>query len=340
MRIFSGIRPTGELHIGNYLGAIKQWLELQEKNECVFCIVDLHAITTPYRPGELQRNIMDLATAYLATGLDPEKCIFFVQSQIKEHSELAWILGTIIPLGELQRMTQFKEKSKKHPEYVNAGLLNYPLLMAADILLYQTEAVPVGKDQQQHVELTREIARRFNKKFGITFKEPKTLLPKIGEKIMSLQNPNKKMSKTDDPRGCIGLFDTPDQIKEKVMKAVTDAGKTIRYNPKLKPGVSNLLTIYSLFSGKPIKEVDELRSSSPFANVRVVEKKFKGKGYAELKKQLTELLISKLEVFRRKRKELLTREVYVKEILNQGRSRARVIAQSTMTEVRKKIGLI
>ena len=340
MRIFSGIRPTGGLHIGNYLGAIKQWLELQEKNECVFCIVDLHAITTPYRPGELQRNIMDLATAYLATGLDPEKCIFFVQSQIKEHSELAWILGTIIPLGELQRMTQFKEKSKKHPEYVNAGLLNYPLLMAADILLYQTEAVPVGKDQQQHVELTREIARRFNKKFGITFKEPKTLLPKIGEKIMSLQNPNKKMSKTDDPRGCIGLFDTPDQIKEKVMKAVTDAGKTIRYNPKLKPGVSNLLTIYSLFSGKPIKEVDELRSSSPFANVRVVEKKFKGKGYAELKKQLTELLISKLEVFRRKRKELLTREVYVKEILNQGRSRARVIAQSTMTEVRKKIGLI
>jgi len=315
-------------------------MELQEKNECVFCIVDLHAITTPYRPGELQRNIMDLATAYLATGLDPEKCIFFVQSQIKEHSELAWILGTIIPLGELQRMTQFKEKSKKHPEYVNAGLLNYPLLMAADILLYQTEAVPVGKDQQQHVELTREIARRFNKKFGITFKEPKTLLPKIGEKIMSLQNPLKKMSKTDDPRGCIGLFDEPDQIKEKVMKAVTDAGKTIRYNPKLKPGVSNLLTIYSLFSGKPIKEVDELRSSSPFANVRVVEKKFKGKGYAELKKQLTELLISKLEVFRRKRKELLTREVYVKEILNQGRSRARVIAQSTMTEVRKKIGLI
>jgi len=340
MRIFSGIRPTGGLHIGNYLGAIKQWLELQEKNECVFCIVDLHAITTPYRPGELQRNIMDLATAYLAAGLDPEKCIFFVQSQIKEHSELAWILGTIIPLGELQRMTQFKEKSKKHPEYVNAGLLNYPLLMAADILLYQTEAVPVGKDQQQHVELTREIARRFNKKFGITFKEPKTLLPKIGEKIMSLQNPLKKMSKTDDPRGCIGLFDEPDQIKEKVMKAVTDAGKTIRYNPKLKPGVSNLLTIYSLFSGKPIKEVDELRSSSPFANVRVVEKKFKGKGYAELKKQLTELLISKLEVFRRKRKELLTREVYVKEILNQGRSRARVIAQSTMTEVRKKIGLI
>jgi tryptophanyl-tRNA synthetase len=325
MRIFSGIRPTGELHIGNYLGAISQWLELQKKNECIFCIVDLHAITTPYQPAELQKNIIELATAYLAAGLDPEKCIFFIQSHIKEHAELAWILGTTIPIGELYRMTQFKEKSKKHPEYVNAGLLNYPLLMAADIMLYQTEAVPVGKDQQQHVELTREIARRFNKKFGNTFKEPKTILPEVGEKIMSLQNPNKKMSKTDDPRGCIGLFDEPEQIKEKVMRAVTDTGKTIKYNPKLKPGVSNLLTIYSLFSAKPIKEI---------------EKKFKGKGYAELKKQLAELLIFKLEVFRRKRKELLTREVYVREILSQGQKRAEVIAQSTMNEVRKKMGLI
>ena len=238
---------------------------------------------------------------------------------------MAWILGTILPIGELQRMTQFKEKSKKHPEYVNAGLLNYPLLMASDILLYQTEVVPVGKDQQQHVELTREIARRFNKKFGTTFKEPKTLLPKVGEKIMSLQNPLKKMSKTDDPRGCIGLFDEPEQIKEKVMKAVTDTGKIIKYNPKLKPGVSNLLTIYSLFSAKPIKEI---------------EKKFKGKGYAELKKQLADLLILKLEIFRRKRKELLAREVYVKEILSQGQKRAHVIAQSTMAEVRKKMGLV
>jgi len=325
MRIFSGIRPTGELHIGNYLGAISQWLELQEKNECIFCIVDLHAITTPYHPQDLQKNITELAIAYLAAGLDPEKCIFFIQSHIKEHTELAWILGSIIPIGELYRMTQFKEKSKKHPEYVNAGLLNYPLLMAADIMLYQTEAVPVGKDQQQHVELTREIARRFNKKFGDTFKEPKTILPQVGEKIMSLQNPSKKMSKTDEPKGCIGLFDEPEQIKEKVMRAVTDAGKIIKYNPKLKPGVSNLLTIYSLFSGKPIKET---------------EKKFKGKGYAELKKQLAELLILKLEVFRRKRKELLTREVYVKEILSQGQKRAQVIAQSTMKEVRKKMGLI
>jgi len=325
MRVFSGVRPTGELHIGNYLGAIKQWLELQEKNECIFCIVDLHAITTPYQPEELQKNIIDLAIAYLATGLDPEKCIFFVQSQVREHAELAWLVGTFTPLGELQRMTQFKEKSKKHPECVNAGLLNYPLLMAADILLYQTDLVPVGKDQQQHVELTREIARRFNKKFGEVFKEPKVLLQKIGEKIMSLQNPKKKMSKTDNPQGCIELFNEPEIIEKKIMSAVTDPGKVIIYDPQRKPGISNLLTIYSLFSGKSIKEL---------------EKKFKGSGYEKFKKSLTELLIDSLEPFRKKRKELLTREVYVREILEQGKKKAQIIAQSTIRDVKKKMGLI
>ena len=325
MRVFSGVRPTGELHIGNYLGALKQWVELQEKADCVFCIVDLHAVTTPYKIGELQKNIIDLAVAYLASGLDPEKCILFVQSQVREHSELAWLLGTITPLGELQRMTQFKEKSKKHPEYINAGLLNYPLLMAADILLYQADLVPVGKDQQQHVELTREIARHFNGKFGKVFKEPKVILPKVGEKIMSLQNPKKKMSKTDDPRGCINLFDTPEEIRKKITSAVTDTGKTIVYDPQKKPGISNLLTIYSLFSGKTTKEL---------------EKKFKGRGYAKLKKSLAELLINSLEPLQRKRKELLSREVYVKEILEKGRKRAQILAQSTMAEVKKKMGLI
>jgi len=324
MRVFSGVRPTGELHIGNYLGAIKQWIELQEKNECIFCIVDLHAITTPYKSGELQKNIIDLAIAYLAAGLNPEKCIFFIQSQVREHSELAWLLGTITPLGELQRMTQFKEKAKRHPEYVNAGLLNYPLLMAADILLYQTDIVPVGKDQKQHVELTREIARRFNKRFGKVFKEPKVLLPKMGEKIMSLQNPKKKMSKTDDPRGCIELFDEPEVIRKKIMAAVTDPGKIIKYDPQKKPGISNLLTIYSLFSGKSIKEL---------------EKKFKSSGYEKFKKSLAELLINSLESLSKKRKELLTREVYVREILEQGRKKAQIIAQSTMQEVKKKMGL-
>jgi len=324
MRVFSGVRPTGELHIGNYLGAIKQWIELQEKAECVFCIVDWHAITTPFKPDELQKNILETAIAYLAAGLDPEKCILFVQSQVKEHAELTWLLGTICPLGELKRMTQFKEKSKKHPEYVNAGLLNYPLLMAADILLYKTDLVPVGIDQKQHVELTREIARRFNKKFGQVFKEPKVLLPKVGMKIMSLQNPKKKMSKTDDPAGCIGLFDEPEEIKKKIITAVTDPGRKIIFDPQKKPGISNLLTIYSLFAGKSVKNL---------------EKKFKGKGYEEFKKSLTLILTNSLEPFRRKRKELLPREVYIKEILNQGAKKARVIAQSTIQEVRQKIGL-
>ena len=292
MRVFSGIRPTGELHIGNYFGAIKQWIELQEKHDCVFCIVDLHAVTTPYLPENLQKNILDLAVAYLAAGLDPEKCILFVQSQVKEHAELAWLLGTFTPLGELKRMTQFKEKSKKHPEYVNAGLLNYPLLMAADILLYKTDSVPVGIDQEQHVELAREIARKFNKMFGEVFKEPKVLLPKIGQKIMS---------------------------------AVTDLGRIIKDDPLKKPGISNLLTIYSLFSGKKIKDL---------------EKNFKGRGYEEFKKSLTKLLIETLEPLGKKRKELLSREVYVKEILEQCRKRAQVIAQSTMAEVKKKMGLI
>ncbi len=324
MRIFSGVRPTGELHIGNYLGAIRQWIELQNNNECVFCIVDLHGITTPYKSKGLKKNIFDVAIAYLAAGLNPEKCIFFVQSQVKEHSELAWLLSTITPLGDLQRMTQFKEKSKKHKENINAGLLNYPILMAADILLYQAGIVPVGKDQQQHVEFTRSIARKFNQRFGKTFIEPKVLLPKVGAKIMSLQNPKKKMSKTDDPRGCLGLFDEPEEIKKKIMSAVTDTGRTINYVPEKKPGISNLITIYSLFSEKTMKDV---------------EKKFKGKGYADFKKSLAELLINSLEPFRRKRKELLAREVYVKEILNQGAKRAQVIAQSTLGDVKKKMGL-
>ncbi len=325
MRIFSGIRPTGELHIGNYLGAIKQWLELQEKNEAIFCIVDWHAITTPFDPKKMQKNILDVAIAYLAAGLDPEKCIFFIQSQVKEHAELAWLLGTITPLGELERMTQFKEKAKKHKEYVNAGLLTYPVLMASDILLYQTEAVPVGKDQEQHVELARTIARKFNQKFGDVFEEPRALLPKFGAKIMSLQNPKKKMSKTDDAKGYLGLFEEPEAITKKIMSSVTDTGRIIQYDPDKKPGIANLLTIFSLFSGKSIKDI---------------EKQFKNKGYADFKTKLAELLVLKLEPFRRKRKELLTREVYVKEILDQGQRKAEILAQSTIIKVRQKMGLV
>ena len=324
MRVFSGIQPTGDIHIGNYLGAIKQWVELQQNYECIFCIVDLHALTAPYDPKTLKKLILEKAITYLAAGIDPEKSIIFVQSQIPEHTELTWLLNTVTPVGDLTRMTQYKEKSKKFKQNLNAGLLNYPILMAADILLYQTDIVPVGEDQKQHVELTRTIARKFNQRFGQTFKVPEVRLPKTGARIMSLTNPTKKMSKTDKPESYIGLFDTPEQIKEKIMKAVTDTGKVIKYDLKKKPGISNLLTIYSLLSGKTIKEL---------------EKKFKGRGYAEFKKSLTELVIDSLEPFHRKRKELLSREVYVREILEQGRKRAQILAHSTIQEVRKKMGL-
>ena len=243
MRVFSGIQPTGEIHIGNYLGAIKQWLELQNRAECIFCIVDLHALTVPYPVEALQKRIREKAIAYLAAGLDPKKSIIFVQSQIPEHTTLAWFLSTVTPIGDLQRMTQFKEKAKKYAENINAGLLNYPILMAADILLYGTDLVPVGKDQAQHVEITREIARRFNKRFGKTFKIPEVFLAKAGAKIHSLTEPAKKMSKSDPVQSYISLFDNPESIKKKIMSAQTDSGKDIKYNVTLKPGISNLLTI-------------------------------------------------------------------------------------------------
>jgi len=325
MRVFSGIQPTGELHIGNYLGAIKQWIELQKKNECIFCIVDLHALTTPFEPKNLKDIILEKAIVYLAAGIDPEKSVIFIQSQIKEHTELTWLLNTVTPVGDLTRMTQYKEKAKKFKKNLNAGLLNYPILMAADILLYQTDIVPVGEDQKQHVELARTIARKFNQKFGQTFKIPQAKLPESGAKIMSLTQPTKKMSKTDPKESRIGLFDEPEIIKEKIMKAVTDTGKIIKYDPKQKPGISNLLIIYSVCSGKTIKEL---------------EKKFKGRGYAEFKKSLANLLIDSLDIFRRKRKELLSRDVYVKEILNKGAKRAEIIAQLTLAEAKKKMGLI
>ncbi|MEK7104127.1 MAG: tryptophan--tRNA ligase, partial [Patescibacteria group bacterium] len=289
MKIFSGIQPSGNLHIGNYLGAIKQWVTFQEKAECVFCIVDWHAITVPYEPKMLQQKIKEVAIIYLASGINPEKSIVFVQSQVKEHAELSWLLNTITPFGDLQRMTQFKDKSKKFQGNVSAGLLNYPVLMAGDILLYQTDLVPVGEDQKQHVELARAIAKKFNTKFGETFKIPTVSVLKIGAKIMSLTEPIKKMSKSDPEPSRISLFDTPEQIKKKISSATTDSGKEIKFNPKEKPGISNLLTIYSLFSDKPIKDL---------------EKEFQGNGYAPFKSALANLLIEKLEPFRNKKSEL------------------------------------
>ncbi|MFH0739789.1 MAG: tryptophan--tRNA ligase [bacterium] len=324
MKIFSGIQPSGDLHVGNYLGAIKQWIALQEKAECVFCIVDWHAITVPYDVKMLQQKIKEVASIYLASGINPEKSIIFVQSQVKEHSELAWLLNTITPFGDLSRMTQFKDKSKKLQNNVSAGLFNYPILMAGDILLYQTDLVPVGEDQKQHVELARTIAKKFNAKFGETFKIPEVSIMKIGAKIMSLTEPNKKMSKSDPEPSRISLFDTPEQIKKKIGSATTDSGKEIKFNPKEKPGISNLLTIYSLFSDKPIKEI---------------EKEFAGKGYAPFKSSLADLLVEKLEPFRNKKSEYDKNPALIEKILADGANRARALAQPTMQKARQAMGL-
>ena len=325
MRIFSGIQPTNQLHIGNYLGAIKQWVQLQKDNECIYCIVDLHALTIPYDPKTLQQKIKETSIAIMAAGIDPEKSIIFVQSQVKEHAELGWLFNTITPIGELERMTQYKDKSKKFKENINAGLLDYPVLQTADVLLYKGEAVPVGKDQEQHIELMRTLARKFNQKFGQTFKEPASMILKEGAKIMSLVDPKKKMSKSDEAKSCIFLFDSPEDITKKIMSATTDSGKEVKYNLTKKPGISNLLMIYNLLSGKTTQDL---------------EKEFVGKNYGEFKKSLAQVVVQYLEPFRKKQKELMTREVYVQEILKQGQHKAQVIAQETMREVREKMGLI
>lgn len=330
MRVLSGIQPTGELHIGNYLGAIKQWVELQKAKNldketgCIFMIVDLHALTVDYDPKQLQKRILDVVLDYLAAGIDPKQNTIFVQSQIKEHTELAWLLQTITPIGELERMTQYKDKSKENKDNINAGLFAYPVLMAADILLYKTTIVPVGDDQAQHVELTREIARKFNNKFGQTFPEPKTQLRKIGARIMSLADPLQKMSKSI-PQGCIFLNDSEEKVRGKIKTAVTDSGKEIKFDETNKPAISNLLTIYHLFSEKPIGDIEE---------------EYEGKGYGDFKNGLTDVVVEKLKEFQEKRKEFEKNPELVKKILVQGAKKAQSIAEETMAEVKAKMGLI
>ncbi len=324
MRVFSGIQPTGETHIGNYFGALKQWVELQDKADCIFCVVDLHSLTVPYNPANLKQKILEKVSAYLAAGINPKKSIIFVQSEIQEHTELCWLLSTVTPIGDLQRMTQYKEKAKKYKQNVNAGLLNYPILMAADILLYDTDLVPIGTDQMQHLELTREIARRFNKRFNADLKIPKAFVPKKGAKIYSLNNPQKKMSKTDSPKSYLSLFDKPEVITKKISSAQTDSGKEIKYNPEKKPGISNLLTIYSLLSENSIPEV---------------EKSFKNKNYQVFKKELSELLIKKFKPFREKKQEVESRPGFLEKILADGKKRAQIIASQTIRKIKKKMGL-
>lgn len=320
--IFSGIKPSGNLHLGNYLGAIKQWVELQSKvDEAIYCVVDLHAITVTQKPEELKKNILSIAAWYIAFGIDPKKSKIFVQSSRPEHSELAWILACNTKIGELYRMTQFKDKSRKNSESISAGLLNYPILMAADILLYGATAIPVGEDQKQHVELTRDIAERFNFHYGPTFTIPEPIIQKETARIMSLDNPMNKMSKSD--KSGIGLSDNPTEIRDKIKRAVTDSGSEIKSGAG-KPAITNLLNIFSAVSRKSVKELEE---------------EFAGKGYGLFKSELAEAIISFLDPIQKKHKELMNNKSKLEDILKKGASDLEKPAQNLLCEVRKKIGL-
>lgn len=330
--IFSGVKPSGDLHLGNYLGAIKNWVKLQDEYASIFCVVDLHAITVPQDANKLSKNTLDIARVYLASGIDPQKSAIFIQSHISEHAELTWILNTITKIPELERMTQFKDKSQKEGrESASVGLFDYPVLMAADILLYNTELVPVGKDQLQHVELTRDLAKRFNKQFGETFIIPKAHTVKEGENIMGLDDPSKKMSKSATSEyNYIALTDDEETVRRKIKKAVTDSGSEIVYQDDLptgqagKPALKNLINIYSLLSDDmPVKEI---------------EKKYKGKGYAEFKADLADVVVNFLKPFQERMKELPDEKVL--EILRVGAEKVRPIAKKKMNEVKKKIGFI
>lgn len=322
-RVFSGVQPTNNLHLGNYLGAIKNWVELQNSYDSFYCVVDLHAITVKQDPKILRQNILNVAKTYLALGIDPNKSTIFIQSQVKEHTELAWILNTIAKLSELERMTQFKDKAKQHKDNINMGLFAYPVLMAADILLYDAEVVPVGEDQKQHVELTRDLAARFNSAFGKTFIEPEPLIKKEGARIMGLDDPSKKMSKSAvSANNYIALLDNPEVAAKKISRAVTDSGNTIE-SGKDRPALTNLLTIYSLLSGQTIKNI---------------EKEYTGKGYADFKKGLAATVTKFLTDFQTKFNALDDNKV--KAILEDGAKKARAIAEKKMADVKNKMGLL
>jgi len=322
-RIFSGIQPTGLVHIGNYLGAIKNWVNLQNEYDSIFCVVDLHALTNPEAALQIQKKIFNLIATLLAAGLNPKKCILYVQSHIPEHTELTWLLNTITPISELERMTQFKDKAKQFKESINMGLFDYPVLMAADILLYQTDVVPVGEDQKQHVELARTIARKFNQRYGKVFIEPECLIKKSGARIMSLTDSTKKMSKSS-LQSCLFITDSPSLIKDKIKKAVTDSGKEIEYTSK-KPAIANLMTIYSAFSDLSFKQI---------------EKRYKNMGYAQFKDDLAKIVIKGLKPFHEKKKALEKRPDYIKKILQDGAKKARPIAQKTIQQAKQKMGLL
>ncbi len=323
-RIFSGIQPSGELTLGSYMGAIRNWNALQSEYDCVYCIVDLHAITVRQDPAQLRRRCLTQLAQYLACGLDPEKCILFIQSHVPEHAELSWILGCCTQFGELSRMTQFKQKSQQHADNITAGLFTYPVLMAADILLYQADAVPVGADQKQHVELCRDIAQRFNGVYGDVFTLPEPLIPQVGARIMSLNNPASKMSKSD-PEGCVNLLDRPEDIRRKFKRAVTDSETSVRYDPETKPGVSNLLSIYSAASGKSVSDA---------------EAEFSGQGYGAFKNAVGEAVVELFRPIREESERLLSDKAYLEAIYRQGAERARAVAIRTLRNVHRKVGFL
>ncbi len=321
-RIFSGAQPTGNVHLGNYLGALRNWVALQHEYESFFCIVNLHAITLPQDPKLLAQKTRELARIYLAVGIDPKVSTVFIQSDVPQHAELTWVLNCIARMSELERMTQFKDKARKQEENVGVGIFDYPVLMAADILLYHTDLVPVGHDQKQHLELTRDLAIRFNRDYGETFRIPDPYIPKVGARIMSLSDPTKKMSKSDDdPGGCIMLLDDADTIQRKFKRAVTDSGTEIRFDDS-RPAITNLLTIYQLITGQQAEEVEAY---------------FNGKGYAQLKTQLAEVVIEFLQPIQRTVSEITDEEL--NGILKFGRDRAAQIADATLKEVFKKVGI-
>lgn len=325
-RILSGIQATGKLTLGNYLGAINNWVKMQKEYECYYMIADLHTLTVRREPEEVRKNTLNLIAMYIAAGLDPEKNTIFIQSHIPAHSELSWILGCYTYIGELNRMTQYKDKSAKHADNINSGLFTYPVLMAADILLYNAHYVPVGEDQRQHLELTRDVGERFNSIYGETFTMPEGYTKTEGARIMGLQNPNAKMSKSStNPNDVIFLEDEPEIIMKKFKKAVTDSEGIVKYDPATKPGISNLIEIYSAVTGKSREEV---------------EQEFTGKGYGEFKVAVGQAVVEKLAPVQKKYKELIENPEYLERIYRKGEQEAKKVADKTLEEVKRKVGLV
>ena len=325
-RILSGIQPSGNLTLGSYLGAIKNWAALADEYDCYYMMADMHTITARQVPADLRRNTLTQLAAYIASGLDPEKNVLFVQSHVPAHAQLGWVLDCYTMFGELSRMTQFKDKSAKNADNINAGLFTYPALMAGDILLYQADLVPVGGDQKQHVELCRDIANRFNGIYGETFKIPEPYIPKVGARIMSLTSPENKMSKSDkDPGGCVYMLEKPEDIMRKFKKAVTDSEASVRFDVANKPGVSNLMQIYAVATGKTFEEI---------------EAEFAGRGYGDFKMAVGEAVVEMLRPIREETERLLADKAYLESIYRNGAERASYVANRTISKVYKKVGFL